>query len=73
LIERDGEAEHAARVTQEKTEDLTGSQEAWRLRDVQVRQSERTMRQLKRKSMRRDDERRLAEQGDRTTYAWTRS
>lgn len=72
LLHRESEARDAAAVADRKGDVRASKQEAWRHRQVQVRQAELSAKHIKRRVEHRRDERRLAEGNDRVTYAWWR-
>ena len=72
LIDRAEEASQAAERKQKALNEQSEKQQAWRVLEAGVRQSDGSIRKLRRQVARRTDEKRLAELGDRTTYAWSR-
>jgi hypothetical protein len=72
LLLREGEAKEAAFAADRKTEMKARSQQAWRLLEAQVRQTDGSVRRLRRKVGQLAEEKRLGELSERITWSWTK-
>jgi len=71
-VERDSQAQ-AAVASARAWEQLEARREGeWRRREAEVRASENSLRSARRRAARRQEEKRLGELTDRTTFSWKR-
>lgn len=72
LIERETETGQAAAATLRQGEICGEKEQVWQRSEALLRHSEAATRRLRRKVMRKHEEKSLAQLGDRLTFAWSR-
>ena len=72
LIVREGEAGEAARKARSSEDNHAERRGEWQRLEAQVRLSEQSVKGLRRKVARKEDERKMAALADRVTYFWSR-
>lgn len=72
VLKLDVQLQHAQASTMRKSEITTIKQTDWQQSEAQVRQTEASTRRMARKLERKREEARIAEIGERLTFAWSR-